>query len=337
MRLAARVTDDVPPQAWFLISAVFHYLGPAFAVLLFGQLGPLGVAWLRICSAALVLALFTRPWRTFIKIRASEGRLLVAFGICLAAMNSVFYLALARLPLSLVAAIEFVGTLSLALYGVRSSRNLAALAAAWQAPCSSSGSGGAGTGSGLSSRPPTRCCSSPMSCLASASPRAVPGPALPGWGRRWRLRRWWRCRWASAKRALLGHRRLCSRQPSGWASPLWWYPVDQLALARLPRASFALMLSLLPATATAVGALVLGQVPGLRGLSGIALVVGGVALHRPCPKRAGLAQLLLQELDGPRPGELRRRLVVAGRRGVVVEGVVDALIDVDLVATCRPP
>src|SRR3954462_12538521 len=105
----------VPPQAWFLISAVFHYLGPAFAVLLFGQLGALGVAWLRICSAALVLALFTRPWRTFIKIRASEGRLLVAFGICLAAMNSVFYLALARLPLSLVAAIEFVGTLSLAL------------------------------------------------------------------------------------------------------------------------------------------------------------------------------------------------------------------------------
>lgn len=291
MRLAARVTDDVPPQAWFLISAVFHYLGPAFAVLLFGQLGPLGVAWLRICSAALVLALFTRPWRTFIKIRASEGRLLVAFGICLAAMNSVFYLALARLPLSLVAAIEFVGTLSLALYGVRSSRNLAALAAALAGTLLILRVRWSGDGLGL--------------IFAAANAvlfvaYVVLGQRLAARGAGTGIARLGAAMAVAAVVALpvgIGEASAAWSSPAllaaafgvGISSSVVPYVCDQLALARLPRASFALMLSLLPATATAVGALVLGQVPGLRDLAGIALVVGGVALHRPLPKRARLS------------------------------------------------
>ena len=41
-----------PPAAYFATSAVFHYLGPAFAVLLFARLEPLGVAGLRIATAA---------------------------------------------------------------------------------------------------------------------------------------------------------------------------------------------------------------------------------------------------------------------------------------------
>jgi inner membrane transporter RhtA len=52
-------------------------------------------------------------------------------------------------------------------------------------------------------------------------------------------------------------------------------------MARLPRATFALMLALLPMFATIVGAIVLGQIPTLRELAGIALVIAGVALHRP--------------------------------------------------------
>ena len=59
------------------------------------------------------------------------------------------------------------------------------------------------------------------------------------------------------------------------------YVCDQLAMARLPRASFALMLALLPAPATVVGAIVLAQVPALPDLIGVALVMAGVALHRP--------------------------------------------------------
>ena len=48
----SRLADKAPPHLWFGVSAVFHYLGPAFAVLLFPSVGVLGVAWLRIATAA---------------------------------------------------------------------------------------------------------------------------------------------------------------------------------------------------------------------------------------------------------------------------------------------
>jgi hypothetical protein len=59
------------------------------------------------------------------------------------------------------------------------------------------------------------------------------------------------------------------------------YVTDQLAMARLPRATFALMLALLPMFATVIGAIVLHQVPTAQDLAGIALVVAGVAVHHP--------------------------------------------------------
>src|ERR1700678_554425 len=55
------VSERLPPQAFFLVSAVFHYLGPSLAVLLFAHVDVLGVAWLRIASAALGFALWRRP------------------------------------------------------------------------------------------------------------------------------------------------------------------------------------------------------------------------------------------------------------------------------------
>jgi inner membrane transporter RhtA len=65
------------------------------------------------------------------------------------------------------------------------------------------------------------------------------------------------------------------------------YVTDQLAMARLPRATFALMLALLPAAATVIGLLVLGQVPTWRDLLGIALVIAGIASrHDPAPDDA---------------------------------------------------
>jgi len=55
---------------------------------------------------------------------------------------------------------------------------------------------------------------------------------------------------------------------------------DQLAMARLTRNAYALMVSLLPATATVVGVVVLAQVPTFVEVVGVALVVVGVAVHR---------------------------------------------------------
>ncbi|HEY1781660.1 MAG TPA: EamA family transporter [Roseiarcus sp.] len=66
----------------------------------------------------------------------------------------------------------------------------------------------------------------------------------------------------------------------GISSSVIPYVTDQLAMARLPRATFALLLSILPATATAIGFFVLKQVPTLPELAGIGLVIVGVALHR---------------------------------------------------------
>jgi inner membrane transporter RhtA len=59
------------------------------------------------------------------------------------------------------------------------------------------------------------------------------------------------------------------------------YVCDQLAMSRLPRASFALMLALLPATATLIGIIVLAQIPSVQDVAGIVLVMAGVALHKP--------------------------------------------------------
>lgn len=59
-------------------------------------------------------------------------------------------------------------------------------------------------------------------------------------------------------------------------------PRDQLAMARLPRATYALMISLLPATATVIGIVVLAQTPA----PAEAAVVAGVALHREAPHGA---------------------------------------------------
>src|SRR6058998_1365696 len=115
--------ERIPPEAFFICSAIFHYLGPAFAVLLFARVDVLGVAWLRIASAAAIFALWRRPWR----VLGRAPRTLLAWGAVLALMNCCFYEAIDRLPLGTVAAIEFLPVIGLAALGARTARNAAAL------------------------------------------------------------------------------------------------------------------------------------------------------------------------------------------------------------------
>jgi inner membrane transporter RhtA len=124
------LVDRAPPHVWFVGSAVFHYLGPAFAVLLFARVDVLGVAWLRIAAAAVVLGLWRRPWRAVRRLDPDGRRLLAAWGAVLAVMNCCFYLAIDALPLGTVAAIEFLPVIVLAALGARSVRNGLALALA---------------------------------------------------------------------------------------------------------------------------------------------------------------------------------------------------------------
>src|SRR5256886_5720503 len=120
-------TAKIPPQVFFFVSAIFHYLGPAFAVLLFSSVSVLGVAWFRIASAAVVFAVWRRPWRIFLTIPWTKRRTLLALGVVLGLMNACFYLAISRLPLGTVGAIEFLGPITLAALGARTPRNIVAL------------------------------------------------------------------------------------------------------------------------------------------------------------------------------------------------------------------
>lgn len=275
--LAARV----PPHLYFLVSAIFHYLGPSFAVLLFGSVSVLGVAWLRIATAAVVFAIWRRPWRVVRRWSWAQQRLLIALGSVLAVMNVTFYLAIDRLPLGTVGAIEFLGTVVLAAYGVRSRRNVGALVLAivgvylltdvrlsqdpWGIALALANSvcfllyvvlghriARDGGGEGID-----RLGASMIVALLVVSPVGL-GAAVP---------------------ALTHPRLLLAGIAIGVCSSVISYVTDQLAMARLPRSTFAFLLATLPAWATVVGVVVLRQIPSGMEALGVALIVFAVAAH----------------------------------------------------------
>jgi inner membrane transporter RhtA len=286
------VADRVPPHLYFVVSAVFHYLGPAFAVLLFARVDVLGVAWLRIASAALVFALWRRPWRAFAALDSSGRRLLAAWGAVLAVMNACFYVAIDRLPLATVAAIEFLPVIALAALGARSQRNVVALAMAVSGVYLLTGIRLEGEPLGvalafanaglfaayivLAHRVSRDGAISGIDGLAASMLiAAVVVTPIGGW---------------EVLPALTDPVALLAGVGVGICSSVIPYVSDQLAMRRLPRATYALMVSLLPATATVIGVVVLTQMPSTRELTGVALVIAGVALHRepaePSPRAA---------------------------------------------------
>ena len=259
-------------------------------MLLFAHLAPLGVMWLRIATAAAVFACWRRPWRVIARLDHSQRLVLVALAVLLAGMNSLFYLAVDRLPLATVGAIEFLGTIALATLGVRSWRNLGALAAtvagvglltalkvgsdplgylfafgncvgfvlyvvlAHQIANLQTSSAANGSTAGIDQLG----ASMGLAALVAAPvgiPFAVPAVTHPIW--------------------------LLWGVGVGVCSSVIPYVTDQLAMARLPRATFALMLALLPACATVIGIVVLGQIPTAEELAGIGLVIGGLVIHQP--------------------------------------------------------
>src|SRR4051812_50184352 len=86
-----KMVERTPPQVYFVVSAVFHYLGPAFAVLLFERVGVLGVAWLRIASAAAIFAAWRRPWRAFARLDRQGRKLLLGWGAGLGGMKAPLF------------------------------------------------------------------------------------------------------------------------------------------------------------------------------------------------------------------------------------------------------
>lgn len=288
-----RHAEAVPPQGYFVGSAIFHYLGPSFAVLLFVRVEPLGVAWLRIASAAAVFAAWRRPWRGLRRLEPAGWRLIGGLGVVFALMNACFYLAIDRLPLAMVAAIEFVGPVLLALLGARVPRNVLAVVAA--------------TG-GVYLLTHVRLTGEPVG-VAFAFANAALFTAYIVLAHRVSRRRGLGgvdglaaamllafavvspIGLADAAHAFGDPVALAAGVGVGISSSVIPYVFDQLAMAKLPRATYALFVALLPATATAIGVVVLQQIPSVLDLVGIALVTLAVALHRPDATREGEAGL----------------------------------------------
>jgi inner membrane transporter RhtA len=274
--------DRVPPHLYFVVSAVFHYLGPAFAVLLFARVDVLGVAWMRIAAAALVLSLWRRPWRVLGRLDRDGRALLLAWGAVLAVMNCCFYIAIDRLPLGTVAAIEFLPVIALAALGARTARNLVALLLAVPGVYLLTGVRVEGEALGLAFAFANAALFALYIVLAHRVARlgafggidglaasmlvaAVVVTPLAGW---------------AAVPALTDPVAIAAGIGVGVSSSVIPYVSDQLAMRRLARSTYALMVSLLPATATIIGIVVLAQVPTPTEVLGVLLVVVGVAVHR---------------------------------------------------------
>jgi inner membrane transporter RhtA len=222
-------------------------------------------------------------------------RTVLAWGAVLAVMNACFYLAIDRLPLGTVAAIEFLPVIALAALGARTLRNGFALTLAVAGVYLLTDVRLEGEPLGvalalanavlfalyivLGHRVARSSESSGIDALgASMLVALVVVTPLAGW---------------AAVPALADPVALAAGIGVGIASSVIPYVCDQLAMARLPRATYALLVSLLPATATLIGVAVLRQVPSGIEVIGVGLVVGAVGVHRDkLPERAGEPELV---------------------------------------------
>src|SRR4029450_3926957 len=91
------------------VAMVSFQVGATFAKQLIPVIGAPGTTALRLGVSALIVVILQRPWRSIPSRRAWP--VVLAYGISLGAMNSVFYLALRTIPLGVAVALEFVGPL----------------------------------------------------------------------------------------------------------------------------------------------------------------------------------------------------------------------------------
>lgn len=271
-----------PPVIYFVISSIFHYLGPSFAVLLFPKIGILGVLWFRVISAALIFLVWKNPIKYFKTYKKKQQIIIILLGIDLALMNTSFYIAISFLPLAIVASIEFLGTIIIAFIGIRLFRNLIALIltiigvtliSSIQIQInviglffsfincflfmiyiilghSISQEGGI---SGIEKLGCSMIVASlfifPLGITEASSAFSNPILIIAGIG-------------------------------VGVCSSVVPYITDQFAMSLLKRSTFALMLSLLPLSALIIGIIVLDQIPTIPDIMGIFFIIIGLLIHR---------------------------------------------------------
>lgn len=265
------------PVAIFVVSAVSLYLGAAIAVGLFDHVEPGGVAWLRSLFAALILLAIARPWRQ--RWSRSDMGWAAAFGTVLVSMNACFYAAADLLPLGTAVAIEFIGPVAFAALATRTTRNWAAIALAGTGVILLAGVQLEGSARGvgfalaaallwagyiaLGHRVADRTAGVNGLALGLAAGTLISSPVLAPMATDVTDE----FSWVAAALAV------------GMLSSAIPYALDQWVLRRVSADRFAVLLAILPATATVIGLISLGQVPSGPETAGIALVTLGVALR----------------------------------------------------------
>lgn len=106
-----------------LLAMVAIQSGASFAKQLFPIAGPEGTSALRVFFAAAILSIIFKPWKARLSPRG--WRNVIFYGICLGAMNIIFYFAIARIPLGIGVALEFTGPLAVAFFSARKKRDFA--------------------------------------------------------------------------------------------------------------------------------------------------------------------------------------------------------------------
>ena len=265
-----------PPEALFVLGGISQYLGAATAVGLFAQIAPASVALLRVLAASLVIIGFRRSWR-----RSWSKHDLVwagAFGVVLALMNLLIYLAMDRLPLGNAVAIEFLGPVAVAAIGTRTVRSTLALVLAASGVLVLAGLQSEGTLVGVI-----------FALLAGAMWAgyivlghrvARDGPAVDGLGVGMLIGAL-----VISPLGIVGvgdafasPGLLALALATGLLSNVIPYGIDQLVMSKITRARFAVLQALLPVTAAVIGFLALSQSPGVAECFGIGAVMLAIAI-----------------------------------------------------------
>lgn len=255
-----------------VVGLICQEVGASFAVLLFPQVGPLGMVMLRLVFSALVLLLIARPaWRGR---TSSDWWAVVRFGLVLAVMNGLFYLALERLPLGVTVTIEVLGPLTLSIVAARR-RSAWVWAAIAFAGVVALGGGGWDRLDPLGVLFALGAAVSWAGYILASARVGAAFPKLDGLA------------WAmvvgavialpfgvlDAGAALLRPDIVALGAAVAVLSSTIPYALELLALRRLAASAFAILMSLAPATAALAGFVLLGQELVWLELAGIALVI----------------------------------------------------------------
>lgn len=285
----ARHTADTPagrspaisPPLVFVAAAMSQYTGASIAVRTFDRVPPVGVAWWRQAGAAITLLALRRPWRRSWTARELRGA--VALGLVTAAMNTLFYVAIATIPLGTAVAIEFIGPICVGAITARSRRGLTAVALGGIGVATLAGIEPSASAGGLAAIAAAAACwagyilvgkrvsgDTGIDGLAVGSTVAALALAVPMW------------HWSG--RALDGGIGLVSAVAAvGVLSNAIPYSLDQWVLRAIGTSRFSVLLAILPATAVVAGVLLLSQRPSPVELLGTGLVVVAVLVSETAP------------------------------------------------------